>query len=97
MVLSSVSKNWLLGWYNDKAIAIGLGESWRGRLVAFVDYEVTGPRNNEVVLVRLGTFLFVQYNKPKYFNTYIVQGCSCDRAGRANVVLIGSPCRPGSS
>ena len=68
MVLSSVSKNWLLGWYNDKAIAIDRGESWRGRLVAFVDYELAGPNNNEVVLLRLGDFLFVQYNK-KVINT----------------------------
>ena len=62
------SKNWLLGWYNDKAIAIGLGESWQGRLVSFVDYELADPSNNEFVLLRLGTFLFVQYNRAKDFN-----------------------------
>ena len=62
------SKNWRLGWYHDKALEIGLDESWRGRLVAFVDYELAGPSNNEVVLLRLGTFLFVQYNRAKDFN-----------------------------
>ena len=62
------SKNWLLGWYNDKAIAIGLGESWTGRLVSFVDYELADPSNDEVVLLRLGGFLFVQYNRAKDFN-----------------------------
>ena len=62
------SKNWHLGWYRDKALEIGLGESWTGRLVAFVDYELADPSMNEFVLLRLNDFLFVQYNRAKAFN-----------------------------
>ena len=62
------SKNWRLGWYNDTAVAIGLGESWCGRLVSFVDYELADPSKKEVVLLRLGAFLFVQYNRTRDFN-----------------------------
>ena len=63
------SKNWRLGWYNDKSLQIGLDESWSGRLVAFVDYDLANPNNNdEVVLLRLGQFLFIQYNRAKKFN-----------------------------
>ena len=62
------SKNWRLGWYQDKALQIDLGESWTGRLVAFVDYEAAEPSNNEYVLLQLNGFLFVQYNRAKGFN-----------------------------
>ena len=62
------SKNWQLGWYNDKALGIGLGESWIGRLVAFVDYDLADPSRNAFVLLRIGEFLFVQYNRAKDFN-----------------------------
>ena len=60
------SKNWLLGWYKDKALDIV--DSWTGRLVAFVDYELADPSNNESVLLKIGEFLFVQYNRAKDFN-----------------------------
>ena len=62
------SKNWLLGWYNDKALEIASGESWTGRLVAFVDYDLANVANNEYVLLRLDDFLFVQFNRAKQFN-----------------------------
>ena len=62
------SKNWLLGWYNDKAVTIGLGETWSGRLVSFVDYELADPSKKEVVLLRMNDFLYAQYNRAKDFN-----------------------------
>ena len=65
MVQSNVSipaRTGLLGWYNDKAFEIGLGESWTGRLVAFVDNEQADPSNNEFVLLRVQDFLYLQYN-----------------------------------
>ena len=63
------SKNWRLGWYTDKTRHIGLGGSWHGSLVAFVDYDLADPNNNrDVVLLRLGDFLYLQYNRAKKFN-----------------------------
>ena len=62
------SKNWLLGWYNDKSKEIGQGGSWAGRLVAFVDYDLADPSNNEYVVLRVNDGLFVQYNRAKDFN-----------------------------
>ena len=62
------SKNWQLGWYKEKSLQIGLGESWRGRLVAFVDFPLADPRNNEFVLLRVNHDLFVQFNRAAKFN-----------------------------
>ena len=62
------SKNGKLGWYKDNSLEIDVGESWTGRLVAFVDYESADPTNNEFVLLRVGEFLFLQYNRAKGFN-----------------------------
>ena len=36
--------------------------------MSFVDYELADPSKKEVVLLRLGTFLFIQYNRAKDFN-----------------------------
>lgn len=62
------SKNWLLGWYRDKSLQIGLGESWKGRLVTFVDYDLANPANNEFVLLQVNEFMYIQYNRAKRFN-----------------------------
>ena len=62
------SKNWLLGWYEDRALNLGSGESWTGRLAAFVDYDMADRSENEFVLLRVDEFLFIQYNRAKRFN-----------------------------
>ena len=36
--------------------------------MAFVDYELADPSNNEFVLLRLNDFLYVQFNRAKLFN-----------------------------
>ena len=64
----NANKNWLLGWYKEKALPIGALETWTGRLVAFVDYDLADPNNNEFVLLRVDEFLYVQYNRAKKFN-----------------------------
>ena len=64
----NANKNWILGWYRDKAIEIPVNSSWSGRLVAFADYGQANSASNENVLLRIGDDVFVQYNRAKGFN-----------------------------
>lgn len=57
-----------LGWYNDRSIDLSVyihEDSWGGRLVAFVDYNVTSQ--GDVVLIKVGN-LYAQYNRARDFN-----------------------------
>ena len=64
----NANKNWLLGWYEDKELTVAVGNSWSGRLVAFVDYERAQTSRNEYVVIRVGD-MFVQYNRARSFNS----------------------------
>ena len=63
----NANKNWILGWYRDKSIALPGASRWSGRLVAFVDYGQANTARNEYVLLRVDD-VFVQYNRAKGFN-----------------------------
>jgi hypothetical protein len=82
-------KNWHLGWFDDRSIDLTDSiktSSWGGRLVAFVDYNVTAP--GDVVLIQVGN-LFLQYNRARDFN----EGT---REYANRVVIVSSP-DPGST
>ena len=60
-------KNWLLGWYKDKAIEINLDEKpWGGNLYAFTDYD-TVP-DGGVVVIKVGQ-VHMQWNRAEGFNS----------------------------
>lgn len=61
-------KNWILGWYADRAITVdpSTAGAWHGTLVAFVDYDQAS--NTEYVLIKTGD-LYIQYNMAKKFNS----------------------------
>ena len=62
-------KNWILGWYADRSITVDPTTStgsWRGTLVAFVDYDQA--IDMEYVLIKTGD-LYIQYNMAKKFNS----------------------------
>ena len=61
-------KNWILGWYADRAITVdpSTAGAWHGTLVAFVDYDQAS--DTEYVLIKTGD-LYIQYNMAKKFNS----------------------------
>ena len=77
-------KNWHLGWFSDRSIDLTESiktSSWGGRLVAFVDYNVTDP--SDAVLIQVGN-LFLQYNRARDFN-------EATREYANRVVIVSSP------
>lgn len=64
----NAQKNAHLGWYDDRFLDLSSSihnNPWNGRLVAFVDYNVTSP--DDVVLIQVGN-LYLQYNRARDFN-----------------------------
>lgn len=59
-------KNWLLGWYSDRALSFYPNNAWGGRLYAFVDYNRTPENAYVVIRVR---DLYLQYNRARRFNS----------------------------
>jgi len=80
----NAQKNWHLGWYRDRSIDLSSSirdSSWGGRLVAFVDYNVTPP--TDIVIIRVRN-LYVQYNRARDFN-------AGSREYRNRVVIVSAP------
>ena len=57
----------MLGFYNNSQLTLMAGDSWSGRLVAFVDYEFADVDRADYVVVRVED-VFLQYNRAKGFN-----------------------------
>ena len=59
-------KHWNLGWFSDRTATVNPFQGpWRGKVAAFVDYNLTASDEN--VIVNVGD-LYIQYNRATKFN-----------------------------
>ena len=65
-------KNWLLQWYDDRAIQVSSSSPKKVNLATFVDYESTTSQH--AVVVNIDNKYFLQYNRAKGMNAGTLEG-----------------------
>jgi hypothetical protein len=56
-------KNWQLGWYSDRQVALSSGSSWTGKVYGISDYESSSSDDAVVIKISSSPNTYVSFNR----------------------------------